>query len=112
MSQARVILNQQPMNANFVSAPQFLNTVSGYAIQCEFTGTDCVGTLLLESNNDLAVGGAGVWETIPDSSQSITEAGDVMFNLAAQNYACFRVNWTNSSSSSNAMMTVITNVKV
>lgn len=85
----------------------WLGHVCNYSIQLVFTGTP-VGTFKLQCSNDAGSPNAGSaatlatgvtnWTDVADSSQSITTAGDMVWNVSNAGYNFVRVVYTRDSS--------------
>ena len=106
------VLTARAMNANFTSTPQNIGGLTGYSVQCVFTGTTIAGTITLEASTNFATGTAETWDAIPGASHTPSAAGSVTFNLYSQYYPFFRVKWVDAgTSSANSLMTVTSYVK-
>ena len=86
------ILNAADMTSN-QSATQQLDQIFGYSVQAVYTGSP-TGTLKLQASNDNTS-----YVDIADSSNSITGAGETMWNVTSANYAYVKVVYTASSGS-------------
>lgn len=105
------------MNANINSLAMQLEFGMFYSIQVVYTGTP-TGAFTLQASADPAtnkVAGNQLpytptnWTTIPSSSQEVTAAGSVMWNVEWAGYNFVRLVYTDGSSgSSTAVITVCT----
>lgn len=97
----------EDLSANFASKPLYLGHVGMYSIQSVFTGTP-TGTFKLQCSNDYAeYDSVNVesyaalvtnWSDIAGSSQAVSAAGDLMYNVENVGYTWVRLVWTFSSS--------------
>ncbi len=75
------------------SAAFDLGDLTVFSIAVQFTGTDIIGTLTLESRNL----STDAWVTVASSSQSITASADHIWNVSGAGYRYVRVHWDYTS---------------
>lgn len=104
-------LDGTDMQSNIVSDPVWLAHIVNYSVQVVYTGTPN-GTLKLQGSNDLGAKDGlqstvsiTNWSDISGASESVTAAGDVIFNIENAGYRWFRLVWTESSSGSPSTIT-------
>lgn len=95
------------LSANFASDPIYLGHVGMYSIQATFSGTPD-GSFKLQCSNDFAdKESINVesyapyiinWSDVGSSTQLITAAGDIMYNVENVGYAWVRLVWEFSAS--------------
>lgn len=73
-----------------------LGDLTSFCIDVIITGSDVAGTVALECSRD----GVTV-KTVTDSSISITNSADTIYDVAACGYRFVRVSWTYSSGTGN-----------
>lgn len=108
------------MNTTITSAAYSLDRIFGYSIQASFTGTP-TGTFKLQASSDPTGDQASPsnatnipthWTDIVDSSESVSAAGNFMWNVTDVFYNWVRLIYTDSSSgSSTAVLNVRINAK-
>lgn len=117
----RQIATATALNANSTSAAVQLKNILMYSIMCVITGTP-TGTITLEGSNDPETNDTmplGIprpvptnWATIKDSNETVTAAGNVMYNVHSVAYNYVRVIYTDASAgASTAVMSIIVNGK-
>lgn len=85
------LVSGQSLSASYTSNPQQTINMFGYSIQAVFTGSPN-GAFKLQASLD----GAN-WDDIADSSESVTEAGNIVWNVSSVQYPQVRVVYTRSS---------------
>jgi len=94
------------MGSSFELDPVWLGHICNYAIQLVFTGTPA-GNFKLQASNDLGRQASGApetddgvvnWTDIAGSQQTISAAGDHMWQVENAGYRWVRVVWTQTSS--------------
>jgi len=97
--------------SSFNSSPQQLKNAIGYAIQLIVTGT-LTGAVKLQGSVDPVTGQSNQiptnWTDVQDSSQSVTGAGTVVWNVEDVFYNWVRVVYTASSGSGTIAGTINT----
>ncbi len=89
------LIEDGDMSASFQSEHIQLSQRGGFAIHSVFTGSP-VGSLYISVSID------GIdWFILPDSTQAITEAGDVFYNVTEAKYLLARLHWAFSSGTGN-----------
>lgn len=116
----KTIATVVPLNANYNSPSVPLLQVYTYAIQAIITGTP-TGTISLQASNDPVLNTISNsrplteptdWNTIANSTFTVTTSGTQFWNVNYTGYNYVRVIYTDSSSgSSTATMTIIFNGK-
>lgn len=96
------------MSASFTLNPVYLGHIVNYALQLFFTGSP-VGTFKLQASNDpgrtylpgqLPQSDTVVnWTDIAGSSQAISAAGDIMWDVQNAGYTWVRIVYTKTSGS-------------
>lgn len=109
----------QDMSTSFDLAPVYLGHIVNYSIQLVFTGSP-VGTLSLQCSNDpgFPTGNSPVvqssnvtnWTIITGSSQAISAAGNVVWNVENAGYTWVRVDYV-ATSGAGSLTSARTNVK-
>lgn len=112
-----IIPENTVLNTNINSAAIPLYQIFGYSIQAVFTGTP-TGTFKLQASDDpvpqAAQAASGVytatnWTDIANSSQSVTAAGSIIWNVSEVMYNYVRVVYTDGSGgASTAIVTAST----
>lgn len=95
-----LIFNNADMSGSLNSTPFLLDQNYGYSIQLTWTGTS-VGTFTLQLSNDVGTDqfGAGVtnWTTLANSSNAVSAAGTLAYNVNLAFYKWVRVVYTRTS---------------
>lgn len=109
------------LNANSNGPAVQLKNILMYSIMCIITGVP-TGTITLEGSNDPETNDTNPsnnpqpapvnWATIDNSDETVTAAGNVMYNVHDVAYNYVRVVYTDASvGASTAVMSVIINAK-
>jgi hypothetical protein len=88
------------MSASFSSDPILLDQIYGFSFQAVFTGSPN-GTFKLQCSNDdvkLPIE-VSQWSDVGSTSQAISAAGDLFYNIDAAHYKWVRIVYTRSSGS-------------
>lgn len=91
-----VILDLESMAASFESEPLDILYFRGYSISLTFTGSP-VGTVKIQLSNDTE--DPENWVDLTDSSVSITEAGNIVYEVTESFSSFVKVVYTRSSGS-------------
>jgi hypothetical protein len=88
------------MSASFSSDPILLDQIYGYSFQAVFTGLPN-GIFKLQCSNDNVKLPVEVsqWSDVGSTSQAISAAGDLFYNIDAAHYKWVRIVYTRSSGS-------------
>lgn len=81
------------------SAAYQLGDIQVFSVAVIFTGSNVAGTLTLECTNDET--GASDFVTVANSSTSVTNSGNVMFNVEKAGYRWVRAYWDYTSGTGN-----------
>lgn len=81
------LIEDGDMSVAFQSEQLQLSQRGGFAMHAVFTGAP-VGSLYISVSID-----ALSWVILPDSTQAITEAGDVFYNVTESKYLLARLHW-------------------
>ena len=94
------ILVAADMSASFSSDPILLDQIYGFSFQAVFTGSPN-GTFKLQCSNDDVKLSSEVsqWSDVGSTSQAISAAGDLFYNIDAAHYKWVRIVYTRSSGS-------------
>lgn len=101
-----------------VTRPLWLGHICNYAIQLVFTGSP-VGTFNLQCSNDPGLPDGGLtpqasgvtnWTDITGSSQGISAAGNIVWNVENAGYTWVRVNYV-ATSGTGSLSSARANVK-
>lgn len=92
------IIATQSGAADVTSAAMELGDIQTFSISVDFTGSNLVGTLTLESSNESATSG---FTTVANSSQSVTSSADHMWSVTGAGYRWVRVFWDYTSGTGN-----------
>lgn len=99
------------LNASVNLKPCYLGNVEMAAIQITFTGSAPTGSFKLQASCDQGHPSASIeslqyadvshWTDVANSSQAVTAAGSVLFNIVDPGYNWVRVAWTFTSGTGN-----------
>ena len=99
------------LSASLNLKPVWLGEVAIAAIQIVFTGTAPTGTFKLQASCDKGnpkassetqqYAGVSNWTDVSSSSQAVTDAGNLLWNIADPGYQWVRVVWTRASGTGN-----------
>ena len=94
------IISAADMSSSFSSDAILLDQIYGYSFQAVFTGTPN-GVFKLQCSNDDVKSSSSVvgWSDVGSSSQAISAAGDLFYNIDAAHYKWVRIVYTRSSGS-------------
>ena len=94
------IISAADMSSSFLSEPILLDQIYGYSFQAVFTGSPN-GTFKIQCSNDDVNSSSSVvgWSDVGSSSQAISAAGDLFYNIDAAFYKWVRIVYTRSSGS-------------
>lgn len=79
-----------------------LGDLTTFAVMVNFSGSDVVGTLTLQSSND-----GSTWVTVASSSQAVTASGDHIWNVSSAGYRYVRTFWDYTSGTGNITVTLV-----
>lgn len=85
------LLESESMASSFVSEHITLAQRIGFSIHAIFTGAP-VGSFYIS----VSINGID-WILLPDSTEAITEAGDLFYNVNDSKYLMARLHWSRSS---------------
>lgn len=91
-----LLFSSTDMGSSFQSEAISLSGKIGFAIHTIFTGSP-VGTFYIS----VSIDGTN-WILLPDSSQAVSGAGDILFNVKESFYLLAKLHYTYSSGSGNA----------
>ena len=100
------LMNAADAESNQTSDVLNLNQVFSFSMVMILAGVTVSGTAKLQASVDYAedmngnVTNAGTWSDITDSSQTMTDVGQVLWNVSGSNYPYVRAVWTDTASSS------------
>lgn len=104
-------LDGTDMQSSIVSDPVWLAHIVNFSVQAVYTGSPN-GTLKLQGSNDQGAKDGlssqvsiSNWSDISGASESVTGAGNVLFNVENAGYRWFRLVWTDSASGSPSTLT-------
>lgn len=111
-------INNAPMNADQTGTPIGLPNIVGYAVQAEITGNAINGEIKLQASCDPAPQNRQNnivpthWTDIKQSPVTLTEAGDITWNVLDTFYTWMRVVYTdNSGGTSDGVLNVRVSAK-
>lgn len=87
------LIEDGDMSASFQSEQISLAQRGGFCIHAVFTGSPNGSLYIAVSIDGLN------WAILPDSTQAVTEAGDVFYNVSESKYLLARLHWAFSSGS-------------
>lgn len=97
------IFSNSDMSGNLASTPFLLKNDYGYTIQLTWTGS-VTGTFTVQASNDVGaeasdgtITGVTHWTTLSGSSNAITNAGTLMYNVNLAFYRWVRIVYTAST---------------
>lgn len=85
------LLESEDMASSFVSEHITLAQIIGFSIHAIFTGAPNGSFYISVSINGID------WILLPDSTQAVTEAGDVLYNVNDSKYLMARLHWSFTS---------------
>lgn len=88
---SNALISDGDMSASFQSEEINLHNKSGFCVHAVFTGSP-VGSLYIS----VSIDGTN-WVLLPDSTEAITEAGDVFYNVSDSKYLLARLHWSFTS---------------
>lgn len=90
---SNVLFEDEDMGSSFVSETITLAQRAGFSIHAIFTGSPNGSFYISVSINGID------WILLPDSTQAVTEAGDIFYNVNDSKYLHARLHWSFSSGS-------------
>ncbi len=92
----RTLIPLQSAASDITGTYSDIGDLINYSIHVIITGADVAGTLTLESSDD-----GSNFVTVDNSSQSVTNSGDVMYNVTGASYRYVRPFWDYTSGTGN-----------
>lgn len=100
------ILVNESMASSFESSILALDFVNFFSVQAVFTGSPS-GTFKIQVSNDVNSSPSN-WSDLGDSSQAISAAGDIMWDISSAGYKWAKVVYTRTSGSGTCNAVAIT----
>lgn len=101
MGYNRLFVENQVLDDDFSGSPQIVVDASLYFMQLVFTGTVCQFTASLEVSADAPTDTPTNWDTLPNSSSAVTEAGSLAYNVSVSGYSWVRLKVVDDSTGTN-----------